>query len=197
MVRRILLATILFITAIGLNAQENSVVRMPRVNPGNVQKNYNEFATGFWIAPELYGAYSCMFDGGNFGFAELDVTGGYRFNEYLRVGIGVGARYYLSNRDSFIKYKKDDWSFPIYANVRGNFIPTQYRSVVPYYSFSIGGSINSGFFFRPTVGLRIGQQRSAFLVSLSYVGQSIHRGNYKIGRQGYVSLISLGIGYEF
>jgi hypothetical protein len=83
--------------------------------------------------------------------------------------------------------------------VRGNFIPTQYRSVVPYYSFSIGGSIRDGFFFRPTVGLRIGQQRSAFLVSLSYVGQSMkgYKWNKELKYVDYVSFISLGIGYEF
>jgi len=179
MVKKIILAAILFSAAIGLNAQENTVRRMPQVNSGNVQKNYTEATTGFWIAPELFGAYSCMLDGDNFGFTELDVTGGYRFNEYLRVGVGIGARYYIDNSD-FLRNNRYDWSFPIYANVRGNFIPTRYRSVVPYYSFNIGGSIRDGFFFRPSVGLRIGQQRSAFLVSLSYVGQSMKGWNSKL-----------------
>ena len=92
-----------------------------------------------------------------------------------------------------------EWAFPIFLNVRGNFIPTRYRDVVPYYSFDIGVTVRDGFMLRPTVGLRVGRERSAFLVGLGYVGQDLStysRDNLRKTRR-FVNFITLKLGYEF
>lgn len=122
---------------------------------------------------------------------------GYRFNEYVRVGLGLGARYYFDNNK--VRSTLSEWAFPIFLNVRGNFIPTRYRDVVPYYSFDIGVTVRDGFMLRPTVGLRVGRERSAFLVGLGYVGQDLStysRDNLRKTRR-FVNFITLKLGYEF
>ncbi len=122
---------------------------------------------------------------------------GYRFNEYVRVGLGLGARYYFDNNK--VRSTLSEWAFPIFLNIRGNFIPTRYRDVVPYYSFDIGGTVRDGFMLRPTVGLRVGLERSAFLVGLGYVGQDLStysRDNLRKTRR-FVNFITLKLGYEF
>ena len=91
-------------------------------------------------------------------------------SDYVRVGVGIGGRYYGGNHD--FRANSGEFSVPIYANVRGNFIPTEYRKVVPYYSFDLGGALRDGVFLRPTIGLRIGEPRAAFLIGISYLGQS-------------------------
>ena len=187
--------------AMTLHAQENQVNRLPEVNGREqLQKNYSATETGFWIAAEAVGGYSCRISNSNFALAEIDVTAGYRFCEYLRVGAGFGGRYYFDNDK--VRYRSSEWAFPIYANVRGNMIPTDYRTTVPYYSLDIGGTVQDGFMLRPTVGLRIGQKRSAFLLGLTYTGQSLtgfaydDEGN-KYSKNRFVSFISLKLGYEF
>jgi len=201
----IFIAAMSLLAAIPVFSQENEVRRMPSVNNQNLQKNYSTFQTGFWISAEAVGGYSCRLMNSNFAFAEIDVTGGYRFNEYLKIGVGFGGRYYFDN--SKVRFSSSEWSFPLYANVRGNFIPTAYRSVVPYYSVDLGGTIRDGFLFRPAVGLRIGQQRNAFLVALAYTGQGLQSYEYRIPagspfilkekKNKFVSFISLKLGYEF
>lgn len=155
-------------------------------------ENYSTYQRGFWIAGQLSGAYTLNLTKKNVPMVELDVVGGYRFNEYLRAGIGFGGRYYINNdhmRDSHIA-----WAFPLYANVRGNIIPTAYHTVVPYYSLDIGGAIRDGFMWRPTIGMRVGQARSAFLLGLTYTGQC-----YKAvgGKNRYGSFLGLTLGYEY
>ena len=199
--KKILLAAIIMAgTATAAFAQENRVTRMPEVNGTNLQHTYSEDNSGFWMSAEAVGGYSCRLYNSNFSFAEVDVTAGYRFNEYVRVGLGFGGRYYFDNDK--VRYNGSEWGFPLYANVRGNFMPTQYRTTVPYYSFDLGGTILDGFMMRPTVGLRIGQQRSAFLIGLTYTGQSLK--GYTWNERGtkdphfkFVSFISLKLGYEF
>lgn len=199
MVKKVILAAILSISGIvGAYAQENSVWRLPEVNKKDVQKDYSEKQTGFWIAAEAGAAYSCRLFHSNFGYTEIDVTGGWRFNEYLRAGIGLGGRYYFDN--DAVRKDHSAWGMPIYVNVRGNMIPTQYRDIVPYYSVDLGGTVRDGFMFRPSVGLRFGRERNAFILSLGYVGQ--HLKTYSIenpekGKGKFVSFVSLRLGYEF
>lgn len=188
------------VAAVPSLAQENMVTRLPEVNTERIQKNYSEAEKGFWIAAEAVGGYSCRLFNSNFGLAEIDVTAGYRFSEYARAGLGFGARYYFDN--PHVRFYSSEWAFPVYANIRGNIIPTNYRTTVPYYSFDVGGTIRDGFMIRPTVGLRIGQPRSAFLIGLTYTGQSLKsfRWDYDETRcpsRRFVSFISLKLGYEF
>lgn len=156
--------------------------------------DYGELDSGFWVATELGEAASCNLNGGNYTFTELDVVGGYRLNEYIRFGIGIGARYYNNNSH---RYSSIAWGVPIYASIRGNIIPCEYRNVVPYYSFDVGASIRDGFMLRPGVGVRIGQNRSAFLVSLSYLGQNIISKDDNRKKNKFTSFVMVKIGYEF
>lgn len=59
--------------------------------------------------------------------------------------------------------------------------------------------MRDGFMLRPTVGLRVGLERSAFLVGLGYVGQDLStysRDNLRKTRR-FVNFITLKLGYEF
>ncbi len=170
-------------------------------NNNDEYKNYGEFKTGFWGAAEANIGYSCNINDPNAPFTGINLIGGYRFNDYLKIGVGIGSRYYISNYK--LRASNIEWSFPIFANVRGNFMSSLYRTVVPYYSFEIGGAIRDGFFFSPTIGIRLGEARSAFLIGVSYTGQSMKGWEEStenlppfINRK-YVSFAVLKLGYEF
>lgn len=181
---------------LSFNTQENTVLRLPEVDNSELQKTYTDNNRGFWIAAEAGGAYSCRINHSNFTATEITVTGGYRFNEYLRVGVGVGGRYYINNDK--VRHDHIDWAFPIFANVRGNIIPTCYRNMVPYYSFDIGGTVRDGFMIRPAVGIRVGQPRNAFILSLGYMLQMSEVNVSDLnGKDKAISFVSLRLGYEF
>lgn len=191
---------LLLLSAQILQAQENKVARMPEIGNEHVQNVYTSYNHGFWIAPEATVAYTCRIANKNMAFAEISATGGYRFNEFFRVGLGFGGRCYFLNSGE--RYYRSRWSFPIFANVRGNFIPTDYRDVVPYYSVDLGATVRDGFMVRPTVGLRIGQNRSAMLIGLSYIGQATKLNKFSDAGERYASskflnCFALRIGYEF
>ena len=76
----------------------------------------------------------------------------------------------------------------------GNFIDDEFRTVTPYWSMDMGGAIKDGFMWRPTIGIRVGQSRSAFLLGVTYTGQNL---KYKTGKDRYVSAVGLTLGYEF
>lgn len=164
------------------------------VNSKSTYIDYGELNVGFWFSAEIGEAISCNINSGNYTFTELDVIGGYRLNEFLRFGIGLGARYYNNNH---YRYSSISLGMPIYATVRGNIIPNEYRNVVPYYSFDIGASIRDGFMFRPGVGIRVGQNRNAFLVNLSYLGQNIISIENSLRKNKFTSFVMLKVGYEF
>lgn len=149
--------------------------------------------TGLWISAQFLGAYSIMLTHTNRPLVEVNVTGGYRFNEYLKAGIGLGLRYYIDGHK--IRASKVNLSMPIYANVRGNLIHGGYKTVVPYYSFDIGASVRDGFMMRPTIGIRVGQLRSAFLAGLTYMGQCYKSANTYTTKYG--SFIGVTLGYEY
>lgn len=151
-----------------------------------------DYSTGFWIRTRLTGSCSLFLSETCTPLVDFDVAGGYRFSQYLKVGVGFGARYYFNNSD--LRHSSIEWAFPIFATVTGNFIPETYRNVVPYYSFDIGGAIRDGFMMRPTVGIRVGQSRSALLLGLTYTGQSLR---YKTDKTKFVSSLGLSVGYEF
>ena len=196
-VRHFIAGLIAAACSVAASAQINQVTRLPQVGAPEKQADYTSVGSGFWMAAEASAAYSCRLFNSNFGYTEIDAVAGYRFNEYVRVGLGLGARYYFDNNK--VRSTLSEWAFPIFLNVRGNFIPTRYRDVVPYYSFDIGVTVRDGFMLRPTVGLRVGRERSAFLVGLGYVGQDLStysRDNLRKTRR-FVNFITLKLGYEF
>lgn len=204
MVRKIFaIAALTLSIATTATAQENTVQRLPEIDrqKSGIQTDYATRDTGFWIAGEATGGYSCRLMHSNFSFAEVTATGGWRFNSYFRLGLGFGGRCYFDNDK--VRTTASEWAFPIFANVRGNFIPTDYRDVVPYYSVDIGGTVRDGFLFRPAVGIRVGQNRGAFLLALAYTGQDLrsfafNKATFTYDKQRkFVSFISLRLGYEF
>lgn len=164
--------------------------------------NFRDKDSGFWWTVEAYGGYSVEMGDNyeNTGFAELDVAGGYRFNEYFRIGLGLGGRYYFDSEK--IRSNKANGSFPVYVTVRGNMMQAYERRVVPYYAFSLGGAVHDGVMFRPTIGIRVGDTaRSAFVLGLSYLGQSVQLPRavrLKVHDRRHVqSFVCLSVGYEF
>ncbi|MBD5206928.1 MAG: hypothetical protein HDS79_01455 [Bacteroidales bacterium] len=196
MLHKIFCAGLLLGTALCVNAQENRVNRIPEVTPDSNQTRYEEFDKGFWWSAEALGGYSTRIYGHNMGMAELDVTAGYRFSEYIKVGLGLGARYYI-NQDHVRRYSSA-WGMPIFVAARGNFVPGKYRFVTPYWGMEFGGSVRDGVMLRPTIGLHIGDPRSAFTIGLSYMGQSLATYNFE-GHDAthFTSFFCLRLGYEF
>lgn len=164
-------------------------------------RDYSKLNQGFWFSVEGMGGYSMNVSDrvDNTAIAEVDLYGGYRVNEYLRVGLGLGARYYFEPGN--LREKSHKWGMPIMLNVRGNFIPQDYRTVVPYYSLDIGGTVPDGFMLRPTIGARFGQPRSAFVLGLSYMLQNMKGWELKDGvnvsKNRPISFLMLRLGYEF
>lgn len=164
----------------------------PEVKKDPALADYADFDKGFWFRTTLSGAYTLFMSDKNVPLTEFDLAGGYRFNQYLKVGAGVGFRYYINNHD--LRSDRHKWGFPVYATFSGNIINETYRSVVPYYNLDLGGTIRDGFMWRPTFGIRVGQPRSAFLLGLTYTGQTLE---YKTGKNRYCSALGLSLGYEF
>lgn len=146
---------------------------------------------GFWAGIELSGGASVSPDYNSMYPVELAVIPGYRFSEFFAVGVGFGFRYYFHNAN--MRYDREfrpyfsvgidpgkelvsednyAWAFPIYLDLRGNFLSSKSRRVVPYWSLDAGYTINDGVFVSPTLGLRIGDRvRHHFVIGINYLGQ--------------------------
>lgn len=181
---------------LGVSAQENQIKRIPKVGHDNEQQNYRTLENGFWVATELSGGASCNVDSRNLYFSELDVTFGYRFSQFFKIGVGLGPRYYFHQaglRRSHIR-----WAMPLYATVRGNIMSSVYRNVVPYWGLEAGATVRDGLMFRPTIGIRFGEQRNAFTLGLSYMGQELATYNDRGEKdKKYTNFVCLRLGYEF
>lgn len=198
---RILSLALIIASALGCSAQELRDVKIPtESNLGVKHLDYLQFEKGFFCSAEASGAYSFRNKRKNLGFTEVDFVGGYRFSDYLRVGIGLGARRYFNS--SGVRYMTHNWGLPLFLNLRGNFIPNAYRNYVPYWSVDCGTTFPDGVFIRPNVGIRIGQARSAFVASLGWLGQNIRVSKFRnVGtlkaNSCFYSFINLKLGYEF
>lgn len=170
---------------------------------GTHHKDYSKFDKGFFFATELQGGYSLTGNGAKgLGLAAVNLTVGYRFSQYLRAGIGFGPRFYYDNHnkggyDGLMRNASGKVGLALYVNVRGNFIPSDYRTIVPYWSFNLGGTFPDGFLANPTVGVRIGEKRSAFLLGLGYAMQGIRNKKDTEIKHNATSFLMLNLGYEF
>lgn len=190
--------------AIATNAQSKPTreVKIPTESGLGVKYvDYFQIERGFFATAEAVGGYSVELNRKNIGFSEIDIVGGYRFGDYLRAGIGLGGRYYIGAT----QIRTHNWALPLFANLRGNFIPNGYYSVVPFWSVDAGTTFPDGFMIRPTIGIRVGQQRSAFVASIGYMGQNLKIKKY-ISESGemfvsdnrhFYNFITLKLGYEF
>lgn len=181
-----------------INKISYSEPNMPAVRHDPNLNDYMEYTRGFWIRGTVSGAYSLFSSSKCTPMAEVDVAGGYRINQFVAAGIGFGYRYYFDND----RMRKDRfrWSVPIYATVTGNIVDMGYHSVVPYYCLDLGGVLRDGFMWRPSIGIRVGKQRSAFLLAVTYTGQSLKfkpTSASPAGSNKYVSMLGLTLGYEY
>lgn len=203
-----LIISILAIAIVGMLAataqsKPTRKVKMPtESNLGIGTNDYTTYETGFYAAGELSGGYSLNSGRDNLGFSDVTFVGGYRFGEYLRAGIGIGARLYV---DAAVRNMSHDWGMPLFINLRGNFIPTGYRDAVPFWSMDVGTTFPDGVMIRPAFGVRVGQKRSAFVASVGYMGQDIRTAKVvesqgaQVGKafRKFYSFITLRLGYEF
>lgn len=169
-------------------------------NLGITQTDYSQMKTGFFCVGQVATAYTFNPSPYSIGFTDLEGIAGYRFGDYLRAGVGIGVRYYYHADDA--RNVSHKFGMPLFLDLRGNFIPNDYRNVVPFWSIDLGATFPDGVMFRPSIGMRVGEPRSAFIVSLGYIGQNLRtytdvmqdrdRRSHK-----FTSGISLTIGYEF
>lgn len=189
MKKRIYLLSLAF-GATFMFAQE---VRLPELpNNRTHYTDYNDKENGYWGAISANTSSTLMFKRKNMQNVGADWVNGYRFNEFLRVGLGVGLRYYINN--DHVRRSDIAWSFPIYADVRGNIISQQDRAAVPYWSVDLGGEICGGLYFSPTLGYRLGTQRGSLLLGVSYTLQQAD--TWKKNHES-INGVSLKVEYEF
>lgn len=178
------------------SAQENKINRIPEKGYDVNQQRYYEYDRGFWFGAEAMYGYSCHTHGHNMGFAEIDLTAGYRFSQFFKIGVGTGPRHYISQKS--LRRHDTEWAMPIFGVLRGNLMPGKYRRVVPYYSVEAGGVLGDGFMIRPSLGIRIGEPREAFTLAVSYMGQDISTWNSKMEKAfKYTNFAAIRLGYEF
>ena len=175
---------LLFITfcTMSLYAQYRDV-KLPEKPRLPEYKDYYSVQSGFWFSIEAEGGSSIMAECTNMQFAAVTATGGYRINEFLRVGAGLGAKYYFNK--GWVRGTDNKFGVPIFANLRGNFI-SAYDCV--------GGITKEGIFASPTIGYSFGGLRNNFLIGISYTISSFT--DYRDKKVAY-SYFGLKLGYEF
>lgn len=188
--KRMFLLSLAFCAAT-IYAQEG--VRLPALPQNRTHyTDYKETTSGYWSAVTANAATTVTINRKKMQNVGADWVNGYRLSEFIRVGVGVGLRYYINNDN--VRRSDVAWSFPIFADARGNIISQQDRSAVPYWSVDLGGEFHGGLYFSPTLGYRFGGLRSCFILGISYTLQQFDtwkKDNELIGG------INLKVGYEF
>ncbi len=189
--KKLLLSLMLFMPTVAVNAQYRDV-KLPDTPKQTNYRNYETENKGFWCAVEAEGASSVMVHEPNMQYVNLSWAGGYRLNEFLRLGAGLGVRYYVNNAD--VRDTDNKFGIPIFAIVRGNFMSGFNRDGVPFWSLNVGGITNEGFFASPTFGYSFGGLRNNFQIGISYTITSFKNCNKTNMAYSY---FGLKLGYEF
>lgn len=169
------------------------------------RKEYVDFSSqqnGWWCAVELNNGALFFPDTERMGDApvtalsELAFINGYRFSEFIKIGVGVAARFMYPNPELAVVV-------PVYFDVRGNIISQYSRNFAPYWQFDLGYSFDtgdgyySGIYLSPTLGMRFGGWRHNFLVGISYMGQTIRGVGGVSGNSRFANAVCLRLSYEF
>ncbi len=175
----------------------SSEVKTPK-EPKGKYVDYSDQDKGWWCAVEAHAA-GLWYDDHAMGAFALTFTNGYRFSEYLKIGVGIGARYNLNHDNDYAIYRQlhniqAPMSIPLFVNARGNIISQKSRMCVPFWNADIGYAILDNFFFDAGVGFRVGAKRNNFVMSANFMGQVI---NYEPDDTDFGSGILFKIGYEF
>lgn len=177
------------LVSMGTKAQDRHIV-MPEIPASS--HNIAEQDNGYWCAIEAGGGSTAMDNMKNIAMVAASFANGYRLNQFLKVGVGVGVMYYPNNKN--VRENENHFSIPLFFNARGNILSDEMRHTVPYWSINVGTCTSDGFFLTPSVGLRIGEKRSAFLISIGYTLR--HFDSYPENRNYYSGAL-LKLGYEF
>ncbi len=189
--KKILLILVALCAACTMQAQDRTI-KMP-TEKGKTSFNPAEQEKGYWCALEVGGGATTMEGRKNLPMGEIIFSNGYRINQYLKVGVGIGALYYIANNNE-VRGTTRKLSMPLFATLRGNFLNEDTRSVVPYWTANVGASLPDGLFFTPGVGLRVGEMRNAFIINLNYTLREL---KMPADQHKYYSGIMLKLGYEF
>ena len=190
--KKLFLVAVLFTLIPNLYAQ---VVRLPQEAK---QQKYHEYSLddrGFWLAVEGSAASSVIMNHHNFQRATVSVACGYRLSEFLRFGVGLGGHCYINGNKS-VRGNNNMFTMPVFFDMRGNIVSQDVREIVPYWSVDVGANLGDGFFVSPTLGMRIGEPRKAFLIGLSYTIGEIDTTIPHVF-PSYIHQLGLKIGYEF
>lgn len=180
-----------FIGILEVSAQSRQII-MPKESQEKSFANLAEQNHGYWCSIDAEFGSTLMENKKNVASAGLNFTNGYRFSEYLKVGVGLGILYYINNDN--VRARENHLAMPLFFNLRGNLVTEEIRHTVPYWSINVGAVMPDGFFFNPQIGLRIGEKRSAFCIGIGYVLRKLDSQSMNISSY---SGASLKVGYEF
>ncbi|MBR1793086.1 MAG: hypothetical protein IJ764_05540 [Bacteroidales bacterium] len=155
--------------------------------PPSTYTDISSQQSGWWFAAEA-GLGMAMHNDTSAAASEVSITTGYRFSEYLRIGLGIAPRLYHQDLGEI---EQNTIRVPLCLHVRGNFFSDRVRMFAPYWGVSAGYTPGEGFLSALGVGLRMGYPRSAFTLALRYAFQGIN------DPRGSVHLCGFRIGYEF
>lgn len=147
--------------------------------------DYSLKNTGYWFSVMPSAGYASCEDTISW-VGQIDFLNGYRFSEYLKVGVGVSPRYYIS------KDVPQQFTVPVFAVVQGNMMSQYYSMFSPWWNVQAGYSIKEGPMASAGIGIKTGGIRSNFVMALNFTVQS----------RNYLDcptmcIYSLKIGYEF
>ena len=147
---------------------------------------------GLWFAVQVTGA-AAFCNVGNGAISQLDLVAGYRFGEFLKLGLGVSPQFSIGSAGSipFHGINNSPTALPVYLDLRGNIISQESRMAVPYWNLDAGYSFGEGLYLSPTVGVRVGQPRNNFIAGLTYIFQ-----NVAVYGTSF-SAVGIRLGYEF
>ena len=190
--KKIVLLLAAFILAPYIYAQN---VRLPEKPKPQRFKDFSVEQSGVWYAAEISAASSIILNHDNVQRSFLTFTVGYRLNEFLRGGVGLGVNCYFNGNEK-VRGTVNKWTMPVFLNLRGNIVSQDARGVVPYWSLDGGALLGDGYFISPTIGIRIGQHRNSFLIGLNYAIGDIDTSKGEI-YSNPVNFLGLKLGYEF
>jgi hypothetical protein len=168
-------------------------VKLPPETPRSRYHDSDLADKGFWTAGEFFGGSTLSSEFPCAQFLQLTWTAGYRFNQYIRIGAGLGAKVYVNNGPKLRAYDSN-WTAPFFVNARGNFMAQEDRGFSPYWSMNVGYVVKDGFFMSPTLGIRYGAMRSDFLLGISY---SLNRIDNWPTVDKFTHSLMLVLGYEY
>lgn len=193
----------LLFAAFSITVTAQNDIRLPQRPDRPTYSDHQRDGSGFWCAAELAGGSTVTVNKPNMQPMELSFTAGYRVNEYMKVGAGIGGMLYVHGGQT-CRNNSSNWTFPVFAHIRGNLMSGVDRDIVPFYSFSVGMALRDGYFIQPSLGLRFGSERNAFTLALSYQFRDVDEWETNLEKQGIHvstpstrSMLLLRLGYEF